>query len=41
MQINKQKGLFAKSHMTVEKLQLIATTSIKGKFQARWLRWWN
>jgi hypothetical protein len=27
--------------MTLEKLQMIATTSVNSVFKIKWLRWWN
>ena len=30
-----------KPEMTLEKLQLLATAKVPGKYKERWLRWWN
>ncbi len=27
--------------MTLEKLQLIATTAVEPEYKVRWLKWWN
>lgn len=30
-----------KPEMTAEKVQLLATARVPGKYKLRWLRWWN
>lgn len=41
MQITTHYGVHSVPQMTLEKLQMIATTPVEPKFKARWLKWWN
>ena len=40
-QINKHFGDRSEPTMTLEKLQMIATTPVNSVFKIKWLRWWN
>ena len=42
MQIRNHFNVYqTKPEMTLEKLQLLATAKVPGKYKERWLRWWN
>ena len=42
MQILNHHNIYrTKPEMSLEKLQLLATAKVPGKYKERWLQWWN